>query len=304
MAMNPFGSYFSLGMKMQESPLTFNFKESEAERNLRLNALHHQFIASAKAVKLAHEINPANKVGCMIAGSMVYPYSCHPEDVKAAQEAMNISNFYCGDVMVRGYYPYFAQQYLKKMGVTINFEADDEAILKAGCVDFYSFSYYMSSCASVNPEIRRTQGNMMMGINNPYLKASAWGWPIDATGLRTYLNMIYGRYEIPLMVVENGLGAVDVLTADKKVHDDYRIDYLREHLKALKGAIEDGVDLRAYTMWGCIDLISASTGEMKKRYGFIYVDKDNDGKGDLKRYRKDSFYWYQKVIATNGEDLA
>ena len=161
----------------------------------------------------------------------------------------------------------------------------------------------MSACVSSDPEVAKGRGNMMMGIPNPYLKSSEWGWQIDPDGLRYYLNEVYNRYQVPLMVVENGLGAVDKVEEDGSIHDTYRIDYLREHIKAMNEAINDGVDVIAYTMWGCIDLVSASTGEMKKRYGFIYVDKDNDGNGTLDRSRKDSFYWYKKVISSNGEDL-
>lgn len=162
----------------------------------------------------------------------------------------------------------------------------------------------MSACVSSDPEVAKGRGNMMMGVANPYLKTSDWGWQIDPEGLRYYLNEVYNRYQVPLMVVENGLGATDIVEEDGSIHDSYRIDYLREHIKAMKDAINDGVEVIAYTMWGCIDLVSASTGEMKKRYGFIYVDKDNDGNGTLARSKKDSFYWYKKVIATNGEDLA
>ena len=161
----------------------------------------------------------------------------------------------------------------------------------------------MSATATVDPDVLKTNGNMFSGVGNPYLKSSEWGWQIDPEGLRIYLNEVYGRYEIPLMIVENGLGANDVRSEDGKFHDDYRINYLRDHIKAMEEAIEDGVDLMGYTMWGCTDLVSASTGEMKKRYGFVYVDRDNDGNGDFHRERKDSFYWYKKVIETNGEDL-
>ena len=182
-------------------------------------------------------------------------------------------------------------------------EPGDDEILARGTVDFYSFSYYMSSCVSVDPDVQKTAGNMMTGIKNPYLKASDWGWQIDPEGLRTYLNEVYSRYEIPLMIVENGLGANDERAEDGKFHDSYRIDYLRDHIAAMREAVKDGVDLMGYTMWGCVDLVSASTGEMKKHYGFIYVDRDNDGNGDFHREKKDSFDWYKKVIASNGDDL-
>ena len=303
-AMSPFGRLNGLGMMLKEGPWIFGEKETDEERNLRMNALHHQFVASALAVQMAHEINPENKVGCMISGALVYPYTCHPKDIKAANDAMNKANFFCGDVQVRGHYPYYAKRFFKENNIKIKMEPGDEEILKNGTVDFYSFSYYMSACATVNPEAQKSSGNMMMGIKNPYLKSSEWGWQIDAEGLRTYLNQVYARYEIPVMVVENGIGAKDVISEDGRIHDQYRIDYLREHIKAMDEAIADGVDIMGYTMWGCIDLVSASTGEMKKRYGFVYVDKDNDGNGTLDRKKKDSFDWYKKVIATNGEDLA
>lgn len=216
---------------------------------------------------------------------------------------MQQANFLCGDVQVRGAYPHFAKRLFEEYDVELKMEPTDEQTLLEGKVDFYSFSYYMSGCASTDSELTKSAGNMMMGVSNPYLKASDWGWQIDPQGLRYYLNEIYGRYQVPLMVVENGLGAHDVIGEDGKIHDDYRIDYLREHIKQMDEAIKDGVDLIGYTMWGCIDLVSASTGEMKKRYGFIYVDKDNDGQGTLNRMKKDSFDWYKKVIDTNGNNL-
>ena len=240
----------------------------------------------------------------MIAGNCAYPYTPNPNDVLACQEGMQLGNFYCGDVQVRGTYHPLTEKILKRYNAKITMEDGDLEILKQGRVDFYSFSYYMSSCVSTDPETLKTAGNMMTGVANPYLKASDWGWQIDPQGLRYYLNEVYNRYAIPLMVVENGLGAVDTVEEDGSVHDSYRIDYLREHIKAMEGAIEDGVEVIGYTMWGCIDLVSASTGEMKKRYGFIYVDKDNDGNGTLNRSKKDSFYWYKKVIESNGEDLS
>ncbi|NLC96824.1 MAG: glycoside hydrolase family 1 protein [Erysipelotrichaceae bacterium] len=298
-----FGKTMSLGMMSDDNSSMFDFKEETPEAaGKRLQALHHQFIASAKAVILGHKINPDFQIGCMIAGQAMYPNTCNPKDVLKAQEAMYMGNYYCGDVQVRGEYSPFAQRLFDSYNFTLEVEEDDYEILKEGTVDFYSFSYYMSSCASADPEVLKNVGNMITGIKNPYIEASDWGWGIDPDGLRFYLNDVYNRYRIPLMVVENGLGAIDELI-DGKVHDTYRIDYLRKHIEAMKEAIKDGVDLIGYTMWGCIDLVSASTGEMKKRYGFIYVDKDNDGNGTLDRFKKDSFYWYKKVIETNGEDL-
>lgn len=300
---NSFGRVLSLGMLGEDGKPWFLANETEAQRNDRFTALHNQFVASAKAVVIGHEINPNNKIGLMIAGTLAYPMTCHPKDVKAAQDKMNMTNWFCGDVQVRGHYPYYAKRYFKDNNITVKMEPGDDEIIAKGTVDFYSFSYYMSSVITVTQEAEKTSGNLDLGGKNPYLKASDWGWQIDPEGLRTYLNEAYGRYEIPLMVVENGLGAIDERSEDGKFHDSYRIDYLRDHIKAMEEAVEDGVDLMGYTMWGCTDLVSASTGEMKKRYGFVYVDKDNDGNGDLHRERKDSFYWYKKVCETNGADL-
>lgn len=296
------GRILSLGMLGEDGKPMFKLEETPEEASDRFTALHNQFVASAIAVKKGHEINPDNKIGLMIAGSMVYGYTCNPEDQKLAQDKMNLSNWFCGDVQVRGHYPYYAKRYFKENNITVRMEEGDEDILKEGTVDFYSFSYYMSSTASSDPK-QVGKGNIFSGVPNPYLKASDWGWQIDPMGLRIYLNEVYSRYEIPLMVVENGLGANDERSEDGKFHDSYRIDYLRDHIKAMEEAVEDGVDLMGYTMWGCTDLVSASTGEMKKRYGFVYVDRDNDGNGDFHREKKDSFDWYKKVIASNGADL-
>lgn len=269
-----------------------------------IQALHHQFVASARAVLLAHEIDPENKVGCMLAITANYPYSCNPKDVLLAQAQQQISNYYCGDVQVRGEYPKFSQRIWRKLGAKPEITESDRELLKAGTVDFFSFSYYMSSCMTSDPTKPSGTGNLFAGTVNPYLKSSEWGWQIDPDGLRYTLNELYGRYQLPLMVVENGLGALDQLEADGTVHDGYRIDYLREHIRCMEQAVgEDGVDLMGYTMWGCIDLVSASTGEMKKRYGFVYVDADDLGQGTFSRYKKDSFYWYKKVIASNGKEL-
>ena len=270
----------------------------------RFQALHHQFVASAKAIKMGHEINPNFKIGCMIAYEALYPYTCNPEDIFLAQNTEEISNYLCGDVHVRGEYPHFATRYFKENNINIKMEDGDLEILKEGTVDFYTFSYYMSNCISAHPEeLEQIGGNMSLGLKNPYLKASDWGWQVDPIGLRIVLNKLYSRYRIPLMVVENGFGAVDKIEEDGSINDDYRIEYLRDHIKEMKEAVIDGVDLIGYTPWGCIDLVSASTGEMKKRYGFIYVDKNNDGTGNLNRYKKKSFNWYKNVIASNGEEL-
>lgn len=273
------------------------------DKNRRYQALHHVFLASARAVMEGHRINPEFKIGCMLCHITMYPLTCAPEDMLEYQELDNFFNNFCGDVQVKGVYPYYIKDYFKKQGIHLEISKEDAEILKGGTVDFYSFSYYMTNCVTKRKkDVELTLGNLMGGAKNPYLKASDWGWQIDPQGLRFTLNKLYDRYQIPLMVVENGIGAADELE-DGKVHDPYRIEYLRSHIQEMEKAVESGVELMGYTMWGPIDLISAGTGEMKKRYGFIYVDRQNDGSGSLKRYKKDSFYWYKKVIASNGEDL-
>lgn len=296
----PFGSFMAGALNLDNNKLELFDDANNASE--RYQALHHQFLASAKAVVLGHAINSNFKIGCMIAYMCNYPLTSHPKDVLLAQEKTNISNHLCGDVHVRGAYPAFASPYFKEHQIEFKIEAEDSDILKKGIVDFYTFSYYMSSCVTTQKDNTNTEGNIFGGIKNSYLESSDWGWQIDPDGLRYSLNDIYNRYQIPLMVVENGLGAVDLVEEDGSIQDDYRINYLKSHIKAMKEAIKDGVDLIGYTPWGCIDLVSASTGEMKKRYGFIYVDKDNNGKGTLKRSKKKSFYWYKDVISTNGDD--
>ena len=277
--------------------------ESWDNPQLRYQAVHNQLLASAQAVKMAHRLNPENQIGCMLLGRVAYPYTCKPEDVLKAQEVMRKANYYCGDVQVRGAYPSFSEKLWREEGVQIEVTEEDTKILKEGTVDFVSFSYYSSTTATNDPNVPIASGNMMRGPGNPYLKTSQWGWTIDPEGLRWYMNELYDRNQKPLFIVENGLGAEDKLEKDEKIHDDYRIDYMRKHICAMMEAIEDGVELMGYTVWGCTDLISASTGEMEKRYGMIYVDKNNDGTGSLNRYRKDSFYWYQEVIRTNGANI-
>ena len=282
------------------------FEEGEDEELVKYQAAHHELIASAKAVKLAHEMMPEAKVGCMLAAGQFYPYTCKPDDVYTAMER-DRDNYFFIDVQTRGEYPVWALKRMEKAGIKIKMEDDDLDILKRGTVDFISFSYYCSRCISNDPEILKNhaRGNAVISaVVNPYLKASDWGWQIDPLGLRLTLNILYDRYEKPLFIVENGLGAIDKVEEDGSIHDEYRIDYMREHIKAMLDAVnKDGIPVMGYTSWGCIDLVSASTGEMKKRYGMIYVNKQNDGSGDLKRMKKDSFYWYKKVIETNGEIL-
>lgn len=240
----------------------------------------------------------------MIAGGpSKYPLTCDPKDVIFTQESLQENIWYTGDVMVRGEYPYFAKRIWDAYGVNLDMTEQDIQDLKQGTVDMITYSYYSTSCATTHEVTETAGGNLNMGPKNPYLKYSDWGWSFDPDGLRYSLNEYYGRYGKPLMIVENGLGAIDKMEEDGSIHDPYRIEYHRAHVEAMAQALKDGVDLIGYTPWGCIDLVSASTGEMKKRYGFIYVDKDNEGKGTLNRYKKDSFYWYQKVIKSNGEDI-
>ena len=307
LVMGTFGNIMGGGIlppgKDVEVGTAVSVDESWDDPQKRYTALHYQLVASAKAVKAAHSIDPDNKVGCMILGRASYPYTCNPDDVLKAQQVMRKANYYCGDVQVRGAYPSFAEKIWREEGVSIEVTAEDAEILKNGTVDFFTFSYYSSTTATDDPTVPIASGNMMRGPANPYLKNSTWGWSIDPKGMRYYLNEVYDRYQIPVMIVENGLGAEDVVESDGKIHDPYRIDYLREHIREMEKAVEDGVDLMGYTVWGCTDLVSASTGEMAKRYGLVYVNKDNNGNGDLKRSRKDSFFWYKKVIASNGTDL-
>ena len=268
----------------------------------RYQALHHQFVASAKLIKYAHEHYPEVKLGNMDCFILSYAATCDPTDVLANEAAMRRMNWYCSDVQARGYYPSYARRFWKENGIELKMEPGDEELLREGTIDFYSFSYYMSNIVGTHG-VEETAGNMTFGGKNPYLESSEWGWQIDSKGLRFALNEIYDRYQLPLMVVENGFGALDTVEADGSIHDPYRIDYLRKHVIDMEEAVEDGVDLIGYTWWGPIDLVSAGTGEMRKRYGFIYVDKHDDGTGDLHRSRKDSFFYYQKVIASNGEEV-
>lgn len=280
------------------------FEEGENELQVKYQAAHHELVASALATKLAHEIDPNVMIGCMLAAGNTYANTCNPEDVWKSIEK-DRENYFFIDVQSRGEYPNYAKKFLEREGIKLEVTPEDAAILKANTVDFVSFSYYASRLTSADPNVvGGTDGNVMGSLKNPYLKASEWGWQIDPLGLRITINSMYDRYQKPLFVVENGLGAVDVPDADGYVEDDYRIEYMREHIKAMRDAVvEDGVELLGYTMWGWIDLVSASTGEMKKRYGFVYVDKDNDGNGTLKRTKKKSFEWYKHVIETNGEEL-
>lgn len=271
-------------------------------------AAHHELVASALATKIGHEIDSENKFGCMVLGLTSYPRTCNPDDVIATMEESKRGYFFT-DIHMRGYYPSYALKMMEKEGVVLDATDEDLEILKNTC-DFLSFSYYMSKCIASNPEqYEKGKGNLTTGVKNPYLQESQWGWQIDPKGLRYLLNTYYDRYQKPLFIVENGLGAKDTLLSEEKdgywVEDDYRIQYMNDHLAQVSNAIEDdGVEVMGYTSWGCIDLISASTAEMKKRYGFIYVDRNNDGTGTFKRYKKKSFYWYKNVIETNGKIIS
>lgn len=298
--MMPVGGYQSMGI-LNEGTVEYNRPVDIPA--LRYQGMHHQFLASALAVKLAHDEYPDFKMGNMTCAMPYYPQTCHPDNMIAAMRQMQMVNWYCNDVQVLGRYPYFAKKLWEDEGFRLDIRDGDYDILKNGTVDFQSFSYYMTNCVNVTNETESVGGNLAGGAKNPYLAVSDWGWQIDPEGLRYILNEFYDRYGKPIMVVENGLGAEDRLEADKTVHDAYRIDYLRSHIEALRAAITDGVDVIGYTPWSAIDIVSASTGEMAKRYGFLYVDLDDEGKGTMERIRKDSFYWYQKVIRSNGTEL-
>ncbi|HWS41449.1 MAG TPA: 6-phospho-beta-glucosidase [Pseudoflavonifractor sp.] len=265
-------------------------------------AAHHQLVASAMATALAHGIGPELQIGCMLAAGSFYPYSCTPEDVWAAARK-NKELYLFSDVQARGEYPAFAKRLFRENDVHIRMAEGDEEILRAHPVDFVAFSYYSSRLISVDPEVLRNvaDGNAITTLRNPHLDITPWGRQIDPLGLRTTMNELYDRYQKPLFIVENGLGAVDAIERDGSIQDDYRIAYDRDHIHAMKEAMEDGVPCLGYLSWGCVDLISAGSGEMEKRYGFIYVDRDNEGNGTLERRKKQSFYWYQQVIRSNGE---
>ncbi|MHA3573961.1 6-phospho-beta-glucosidase [Yersinia enterocolitica] len=279
------------------------FEPNENQEQVKYQAAHHELLASALATKIAHEVNPENQVGCMLAGGNFYPRTCKPEDVWAALEK-DRENLFFIDVQARGAYPAYTKRLFREKGISIATQVGDDDILKH-TVDFVSFSYYASRCASADMNDHNSSAaNIVKSLKNPHIQASEWGWGIDPLGLRITMNMMYDRYQKPLFLVENGLGAKDEINPQGEIEDDYRISYLREHIKAMAEAIDDGIPVIGYTSWGCIDLVSASTGEMSKRYGFVYIDRDDLGKGSLARKKKKSFYWYKKVIASNGADLS
>lgn len=280
------------------------FNEGDNPKAVQYQAAHHLLVASAMVTKIAHEIDPANQIGCMLAAGVTYPLSCDPNDVFSAQQK-NRDNYFFIDVQSRGAYPNYVLKFLEREGITLKMEAGDLDVLKQHPVDYIGFSYYSSRVASAKADQEEhSPANIFKAVKNPHLKSSEWGWQIDPLGLRVTMNELYDRYQKPLFIVENGLGAVDTPNEKGEIHDDYRIEYMREHIREMVNAVEqDGVDLLGYTMWGPIDLVSASTGEMKKRYGFIYVNKHDDGSGDLSRSKKKSFDWYKRVIASNGQNL-
>lgn len=297
------GPLFSTGLlKGCEGAATPNLSRADASQ--RYQALHHQLVASARVVKMAHDSYSHFKMGNMCCFIMSYPETCDPADYIATQAEMRRMNWYCSDVQVRGSYPSFARRFWRENRIDIDIRQEDIDTLAEGTVDFFTLSYYMSSVVGTHENLETVAGNMFSARGNPYLQKSDWGWQIDPTGLRVALNEIYDRYGIPVMVVENGFGDVDELEEDGGIHDVRRIDYLKQHVEAMREALDDGVDLIGYTWWGPIDVVSASTGEMRKRYGFIYVDKHDDGTGTLDRMRKDSFYAYQRIINMNGSDDA
>ena len=281
------------------------FSQFANKKKALYQVVHHELVASAMVVTEGHKINPNFKIGCMCSFVPYYPYSCNPDDVMMALESMH-ERFYFSDVHCRGHYPAYAKKEWAREGTAPEMEPGDEAVLAAGTVDYVGFSYYMSNAVRSDVEVESdgVSGGNTHTVPNPYVKASDWGWQIDPVGLRYSLNTLYERYEKPLFIVENGFGAIDELKPDHTCDDSYRIDYLRAHIEEMKKAVElDGVDLMGYTPWGCIDVVSFTTGELRKRYGFIYVDRNDDGSGTGNRYKKKSFNWYKQVIATNGEDL-
>lgn len=276
-------------------------QEGEDKQQVLYQAAHHELVASALAVKACHEMIPGAQIGCMLAAGTVYPYTSNPEDVWKAMEQDRESFFFI-DVQSKGAYPGYTKRFFRENGIHIEMQPEDAELLKQNTVDYIGFSYYASRCTSTDPEILKdsTEGNVFGSVKNPYLDASEWGWTIDPKGLRITCNQLHDRYGKPLFIVENGLGATDVLLDNDTVEDDYRIDYLDRHFAEMAEAIQDGVEIIGYTSWGPIDLVSAGTGEMKKRYGYIYVDRNNDGTGSLRRVKKKSFHWYKDVIATHG----
>lgn len=270
-------------------------------------AWHNQFVASARIVKFAHQLAPEIKMGCMILSTANYSYDCNPENQLVTLHREQDFNFFCSDVQVRGYYPSYTHRFLQDYGLTeknIDWTKTEFKEIADGTVDFISLSYYQSNTIDKINKREIVPGNLIQSVKNPFLTVTQWGWQIDPIGLRVILDKLYDRYQKPLFIVENGVGAKDKVTVQNKIYDDYRINYLKKHIEAISGAIYDGAQVIGYTPWGCIDLVSSSTGEMSKRYGLIYVDLHDDGSGSCKRLKKKSFYWYKRVIQSNGNNLS
>lgn len=264
--------------------------------------LHNQYVASARAVKYAHDNHPDYKMGCMLAGMVSYPFTTDPNDIIENRHNFEQATFYSADVMCKGEYGTYAPRIWRENNVELDITDQDREDLKNGTVDMYTFSYYSTRLVTTHNIEATEGGNFSESVRNEYLEYSNWGWSTDPKGLRYFLEVLYDRYHLPMIIVENGLGEIDKLE-NGTVEDDYRIEYMRQHIEEMKVAVEHGVDLLGYTSWGCIDLVSAGTGQMSKRYGFIYVDRDDEGNGDLTRYKKKSFDWYKKVIASNGKNI-
>lgn len=306
---NVLGGYWTLGTSSDavnevniEGPITPTNNYLPQEAGVKFQAIHHLMVASSLANQIGHQINPEFKIGCMLALSGIYPLTCKPEDVMGAYQFRRRALLF-SDVMMRGYYPAYAESIFDEYDFQLEKEPGDDEILRSYPSDFLAFSYYRTTAFDHQAKVTTTTGGQQ-GVSNPYLSETPWGWPIDAVGFRYVLNELWDRYQKPLFCVENGMGNCDVLNDDQTIDDDYRIDYLEKHIREMKKAVMlDGVELMGYTPWGCIDLVSAGTGEMKKRYGFVYVDMDDKGKGTLVRLRKKSFWWYKDVIASNGANI-
>lgn len=299
-------TFNEINMNIKAGPKTMGVIDEGQENyeEMLFQSLHHQFVAAAKATKLAHEIDKENKIGSMVAYFTTYSYTCKPADALAMQQDDQMKNLFYLDILNGGKYPYYSKKYFKEHNINLNIKDGDLEVIKENTADFVGMSYYNSMISSADgDQLELTAGNVHSVYKNPHLDANEWGWQIDPIGLRYTLNHVYDRFGLPVFILENSSGFFDELTEDNKVHDPYRVDFLRKHIEQLKLAIEDGVEVIGYTMWGPIDMISSGTSEMSKRYGFIYVDQDDYGNGTMKRYKKDSFYWYKNVIETNGEEL-
>jgi 6-phospho-beta-glucosidase len=299
-------TFNEINMSVRKSVKTLGIVDQGEENyeEMVYQGLHHQFVAAAKATKLAHSIDANNKIGSMVAYFTTYAHTCKPNDALKTQQDNQMKNLFFLDVLNKGEYPYYAKTYFEKNNIKLNVKEEDLDIIKKYTADFIGMSYYNSMVASSDPNnLELTPGNVASVYKNPHLDHNEWGWQIDPVGLRYTLNLLYDRYKLPIFILENSSGFIDTLNEDKTINDPYRIDFLQKHIEQIKLAIEDGTEVIGYTMWGPIDMISSGTSEMSKRYGFIYVDQDDYGNGSKKRYKKDSFYWYKNVIDTNGEEL-